>query len=82
MTLELVSIFDSATQSYGRPIFVPHVGQAVRSFTDEVRRQEGDLAMHQADFELFHLGAFDERYGTFKLFDVPESLRRGADITK
>ncbi|WNK13348.1 MAG: nonstructural protein [Microvirus sp.] len=82
MTFEVCSVFDSATDSYGRPFLVPHVGQAVRSFTDEARNPESDIAKHPGDFTLFHLCSFDDRFGRFTEDAVPRVLIRAADIIK
>lgn len=49
------------------PVFVPHLGQAIRSFGDECRRKEPGnvLATHPEDFELWHIGEYDDITGTF-----------------
>lgn len=61
----VVSVFDAATELYGRPVFVSAVGVAVRSFGDEVNRGEGDVGKHPEDFSLFQLGEFDDATGHF-----------------
>ena len=60
MKLIVMAVFDSGAQAYGRPIFVPSVGLAERSFADEVNRGEQGNAMsqHAADFALYELGTF------------------------
>ncbi|WNK12518.1 MAG: nonstructural protein [Microvirus sp.] len=80
MTLEVVAVFDSAVDAYGRPFFVPHTGQAIRSFTDEVKNPESDLSKHPGDFVLFHLSTFDERVGRFAENTMPRVLIRASDI--
>lgn len=79
--LQVVSVFDSAMQAHGRPLFVPALGIAVRGFTDEVNRDASDNAMHvhPEDFELVHLADFDEETGTFS--QVPRRvLLRGKEV--
>lgn len=83
--LVVVAVRDSAVKAYGRPIFVPSVGVALRSFSDEVNREaaENAMNMHPSDFELFEIAAFDEDTGVFR--DAPEgvrSLARGKDVFK
>lgn len=78
----VVSVFDSAMQAFARPIFVPALGVAIRSFADEVNRQAPDNQMHQHpdDFELFELGTFDEETGQFTNLENVRSLGRGKDV--
>ena len=83
MMHKVVSIFDQATLTYGRPVFVPALGAAIRSFQDEVSNQENpsDLSRHPADFALHHVADFDDSTGTFiNVADV--RICRGADFVK
>lgn len=61
----IVSVKDTAAQAYGRPVFVPTVAVAVRSFKEEVNREGStdDLARHPGDFELYEIGTFDDSTG-------------------
>lgn len=65
MILNICSVFDKAAQAYGRPIFVPAVGSASRSFSDEVNRVDpsNEMNRHPQDFSLFILGQFDDSTG-------------------
>lgn len=84
MRLFVCSVFDSATEAFGRPIFVPHVGQALRGFSDEVRRsaQDNDLFKHSDDFVLYLLGEFDDSDGRFHVASAPTVVVRGKDVLK
>lgn len=77
----VVAVYDSAAQAFNRPFFVPAVGMALRSFSDEVNRQAEDNPMnrHPDDYELFQLGEFDDASGRFTLFDDPKPLLRAKD---
>ncbi|QCQ84822.1 nonstructural protein [Blackfly microvirus SF02] len=81
MILYVCAVFDSATQAYGRPIFVNAPGQAMRGFGDEVANpaKETDLAKHPSDFELFQLATFDDATGRFHTPPDPVLLVRGKD---
>jgi hypothetical protein len=81
MLLHVCAVFDSATQAYQRPIFVPSRGLAVRSFNDEVQRQSPDNAMynHPDDFELRFLGLFDDNTGQLVSHQA-ETLSRAKDV--
>ena len=82
----IVSIHDTATQAFGRPVFTHSSGQAIRSFTDEVNREDAgsDLYKHPDDFTLYLLGEFDDSTGHMQSLATPSVLIRGKDarITK
>ncbi len=86
MKLVLCSVKDRAADAFGRPMFVPSIGVAIRSFSDEVNRQdpENQLHNHPDDFDLYELGEFDDNSGLFTLHDVPKlvSLGKQVKITK
>lgn len=79
--LQVVSVYDAAVTAFGRPVFVPAVGVAVRGFGDEVNRPDGgDMSKHPSDFTLYHLGHFDDATGQFSLLPMPERLANGANF--
>lgn len=71
-----VAVRDRQVDAFNRPFFVPSVGIAIRSFTDEVNREAPDNPMnrHAADFELFRIGTYDEESGSFDNLEPPMSL--------
>lgn len=77
--LIVVSVKDSAVGVFSRPFFVPTVGLAVRSFTDEVNRaaEDNQVYRHPDDYVLFRLGSFDEETGIFEN-DVQSILCQGS----
>lgn len=77
----VVSVRDSASGLFGRPVFVVSRGQAIRSFQDEVQRvdPQNDMNRHPSDFELFELARFDDNSGRFVGNDDPVLLIRGKD---
>ena len=79
MKMIVVSIKDRAADAFGRPFYVPSTGVAIRSFQDEVNRNSDDNQMfqHPDDFDLFHLGEFDDNTGLFSNFEVPTLLMLG-----
>jgi len=79
----VVSVFDRASEVFGRPVFVPARAAAVRSFTDEVNRDDAnnDLRRHPDDFDLYILAEFDDGKGIFLADDsYPAVLVRGKDV--
>jgi hypothetical protein len=82
MKLVLCSVKDRAADAYGRPMFVPSTGVAIRSFSDEVNRSEAEnqLYNHPDDFDLFEFGTFDDNTGKFDLYEEPKLLSLGKQV--
>lgn len=82
MILQVFSVFDVAAGAFGRPLFLPAVGLAMRSFSNEVNdvRKDNVMQSHPADFHLFHLGSFDDSSGRFSLLDIPVRITTGSDV--
>jgi hypothetical protein len=81
MLLHIVSVKDTAAQAFGRPLFVPAVAVALRSFRDEVNRKDSadDLSRHPDDFELYEVGVFDDATGIIDVFE-PRIVARAKDL--
>jgi hypothetical protein len=82
MILVLCSVKDRAADAYARPMFVPSVGVAIRSFSDEINRQADDnqLYHHSDDFDLYEFGSFDDNSGMFALHEQPKLLSLGKQV--
>ena len=82
MKLVLCTVKDRAADAFGRPMFVPSVGVAIRSFSDEVNRKDPDnqLHNHPDDFDLYELGEFGDNTGFFALHDQPKLLSLGKQV--
>jgi hypothetical protein len=82
MKLILCSVKDRAADAYGRPMFVPSSGVAIRSFSDEVNRSADDnqLYNHPDDFDLYEFGIFDDNSGIFEIYEQPKLLSLGKQV--
>ena len=82
MKLVMCSMKDRAADAYARPMFVPSVGVAIRSFSDEINREDKDnqLFAHPDDFDLYELGTFDDSNGRFELYDEPKQIAIGKQV--
>jgi len=67
MKYVVLSVYDRAAASYGRPVFALSLGAAIRSFQDEINRVDANNEMnrHPKDFDLYELGSFDDQTGEF-----------------
>ena len=82
MKLNICSVKDRAADAFGRPMFVPSTGVAIRSFSDELNRADADnqLYNHPDDFDLYEFGVFDDNTGLFDLYDQPKLLSLGKQV--
>jgi hypothetical protein len=78
----IVSVRDTAAEAFGRPMYLQSLGVAIRSFTDEVNREDKDnqLFNHPDDFDLYELGVFDDSIGKYEIRDNPSVIVRGKDV--
>lgn len=79
MKYVMLSVRDSAMDAFAAPFTVRAIGQAIRSFSDEVNRPESPMFAHPSDYELFHVGTFDEETGLVEAVSPPRSVARAAD---
>lgn len=59
----VIAVRDRQLNSFMRPFVAQTIGQAIRSFRDEVNRTESELNKHPEDYELYILGTFDDDNG-------------------
>lgn len=78
---EVLSVRDRAANAYGRPFFTASVGQAIRSFSDVINgKDDSEIQRHPGDFDLFHLGQFDDETGNFLQYPAPKQIAVGKDL--
>jgi hypothetical protein len=78
----VVAIKDRAANAFGRPFFVATDGVAIRSFMDEVSRDDpsNQLFSHPDDFDLFRLGHYDDISGMIEMESEPFLLMLGKQV--
>jgi hypothetical protein len=78
MKLMVFSLRDVKAGTFLTPMFVPTVGLALRTLSDELNRASPDpsnvLAHHPEDFELFHIGDFETDTGRLAPLSDPVSV--------
>jgi hypothetical protein len=80
MKYAVCAVKDRAVNAFNRPIYVPTVGVAIRSFTDEVNRKDSELANHPEDYDLYELGSWDDETAIYTSLEVPRVITRAQDI--
>jgi hypothetical protein len=74
----VVSVRDIRGGFWGQPYFVMSSGSATRSFMDQCNKKtdpDNILAQHPEDFELWHLGYYDDEHGDFEVFATVDRVR-------
>lgn len=79
-TLEIIAVHDRQLDAYMRPFTAQSIGQAIRSFRDEVNRADSELHKHPEDYTLFKLGTFDEYTGYVQPTPKPEQLALATNL--
>lgn len=80
--IQICAVRDRAIDSFGTPIFVPAIGLAIRSFSDEVNRPDSHFFAHAEDFDLYLLGQFDDSVGALLPLDKPRQISIGKDVKR
>lgn len=78
MKLQICSVHDRALDAYMRPFFAQTIGQAIRIFNDGVNQKDTEMYAHPDDYDLYHLGEFDDQAGTCtNLAEGPKQIAIG-----
>lgn len=80
MKYSVCAVKDRAVNAYNRPIYVPTVGVAIRSFTDEVNRKDSELQNHPEDYDLYELGQWDDETAIYTPLEATRVIARAQDI--
>lgn len=81
MKMQVIATRDIVANVYGPPMFVVHIGQSIRGFGDECQRKEKGnvLGEHPEDFELWHLGEWDDETADFEPLVPRKQIAVGAN---
>ncbi len=74
MLHNVFAVYDSKSEAYLQPFFMPTKGSALRAISDCVNDAQHQFAQHPEDYTLFHLGTFEDNSGVWGLNSTPASL--------
>lgn len=74
--LVICAVRDSAIDAFGQPMFARALGEATRSFVAVVNDPTHPIGQHYTDYELFHLGTYNDADASMALHP-PVSLMTG-----
>lgn len=80
--LEIYAIMDTKAGAFMNPFYPRSLGEAVRSFSNEANNPESPLGKYPEDFNLFHLGKFNQVTGEISLEPSPKSIGTAANFKK
>lgn len=63
MKLEIFAVRDRQLAAYMQPFFAPTIGSAIRAFSDGMNDGTTPMAKHPDDYDLWHLGSFNDNTG-------------------
>lgn len=81
--MKIVTVRDIVANAYGNPMFVASLGGAIRSFSDEINKTDGNqLALHPEDYEMYHHGEFVPETGEFEILEKPVQIAAAKNLKR
>jgi len=74
MILQIFTVYDIKARAYLPPFFVPSIDVAKRTFLDAALETDHQFGKHPEDYNLMHLGQFNDENGTFNILESKVSL--------
>ena len=78
----VLSVRDVKAGVFSQPFYAPTLQHGIRSFLDAASRDADDNMMrkHPEDFQLYHLGSFDDCVGGFESIGTPQLVSSASEI--
>lgn len=73
----LFAVRDRVALVYMAPFLEVTEAAALRAFSDAAADQQTQLSKHPEDFDLYHLGSFDDSDGAFEILERPVQISPG-----
>jgi hypothetical protein len=80
MKYSVCAVKDRAVDAFNRPLYVPTVGVAIRSFNDECNKKDTELHLHPEDYDLYEIGSWDDLTAIYTPIEAPRVIARAQDI--
>jgi hypothetical protein len=78
----IFTVYDSKSEAYLQPWFVPTAAVAIRAFTDCCKNPEHNFGQHPEDYHLYQVGVWDRLKGTVTAEDAPMHVLHGTHAIK
>lgn len=76
MQSKIYSVRDSKGEFYEKPFYAHTHGEAERMFHQAVNSPETSLNKYPTDFDLYHLGDYDNITGKIQALDTPYHIKK------
>lgn len=76
MRLLAYSVRDSKGEVFSPPFYQKTHGEAERSFNKLVHDDKSMVCQYPDDFDLYHVGEFDDQTGVFKSLESPQHITK------
>jgi hypothetical protein len=80
--LKMYSIQDQKAQLFHPPYFTQTYGEAERIFTTIVNDPNNQISQYPEDFNLYHLGTYNDETGKMSSLDTPEHCLKAVQVKK
>lgn len=77
MHLQIFTIRDRALGAYMQPWCAQSIGLALRMFQDELANEQGQMHKHPDDYDLYHVGTFEDDIGHIVPLEAPKQIATG-----
>lgn len=82
MILNIYSIYDLQIRAYSQPYYSHTNGSALRAFSDHVNDPQSQPNKHPEDYQLFHLGTFNDETGELTPTTKPTMIGNATEYKK
>lgn len=80
MQLQVFSIRDQKAAAFGMPFFQKTKGEAIRNFQELSKDEKSLVAKYPEDFDLYHVGVYDDQTGLVKSLDTPQHVIKAVEV--
>ena len=63
MIVNVYTVLDKKSGAFLQPFFIQNEGMAIRAILDVMADEDHTFARHAEDYQLFHVGSFDDSVG-------------------
>ncbi len=77
MEHKIFTVYDEKAKAFLPPFFLPQIGMGTRVFSDCVNDPTHQFNKHPADYNLYHIGEFDDNSGKIIVMDPRNLLGSG-----
>lgn len=82
MQLRIYSIRDSKGEIFNNPFFNKTHGEAERNFRDLVNDKQTTVGRHPEDYDLYHIGEYDDNTGKIQPLDTPQHIVKAVQLVQ